>query len=410
MPRGSATPGELAAAEWGARRLREAGAADVRVEPFAYQRSWAARHGAYMAAGLLAAAVGGGTDAANGSREGAGSGRGALRRVRGVGTTSTLRHWAAAALALGSLSGFEDDLSGRRQALARVAPTGVGANAIGRVAARGRSRRTLVLVAHHDTAQTGLAWRHPWLAGVGLRAALARLRGAPAPDSMESFSAGPETGFALVALGALLRRPRLRALGGLLLAAPLALALDVAHGPAVPGASDNATGVAAVLALVEAIGARPFDDVEVIAVLTGCEESGMGGMAAWLRSEGAELDPATTLVLGLDTLGAGEPVVLRAEGPLRAAHYRPRDLDWADRGARRAGVVSPRRFRIGGWTDPILAVHSGLPTISLLSVNGAAFTDYHLPTDTPERVDWGSVGRCLALARGIAEAWAERQQ
>ena len=136
----------------------------------------------------------------------------------------------------------------------------------------------------------------------------------------------------------------------------------------------------------------------------------MGGMAAWLRTGGAALDPATTLVLGLDTLGAGEPVVLRAEGPLRPERYRPADLDWADRGARRAGREPPRRFRIGGWTDPILAVHAGLPTISLLSVRGSMFTNYHQPTDTPDRVDWGSVRACLDLAAGIAVEWAERQQ
>ncbi|HEX8074069.1 MAG TPA: M28 family peptidase, partial [Thermoleophilaceae bacterium] len=277
--------------------------------------------------------------------------------------------------------------------------------AVARVPARGPRRRTLVLMAHHDAAQTGLAWRHPWLGGVGLGAALARLRGAPPPDSMESFSAGPEAGFALAAAGSLTRRPRLRAAGAALLAAPLALALDVARSPTVPGASDNATGVAAVLAMVQRFAANPTEGTEVVAVLTGCEESGMGGMAAWLRSGGASLDPRTTLVLGLDTLGAGEPVVLRAEGPLRPERYREADLDWAGRGAARAGVEPPRRFRIGGWTDPILAVHAGLPTISLLSVRGSMFTNYHQPTDTPDRVDWDSVAACLNLAAGIAEAW-----
>jgi hypothetical protein len=178
----------------------------------------------------------------------------------------------------------------------------------------------------------------------------------------------------------------------------------------VPGASDNATGVAAVLALVERFAAEPLEGAEVLAVLTGCEESGMGGMAAWMRAEGTALDPATTLVLGLDTLGAGEPIVLRAEGPLWPERYRVADLDWADRGARRAGQSPPRRFRIGGWTDPILAVHAGLPTISLLSVRGSMFTNYHVPTDTPERVDWKCVGACFDLAAGIALAWAEQQQ
>ena len=161
------------------------------------------------------------------------------------------------------------------------------------------------------------------------------------------------------------------------------------------------------LALVERFAVQPLDGTDVMAVLTGCEESGMGGMAAWMRAEGSALDLATTLVLGLDTLGAGEPIVLRAEGPVRAERYRDADLDWADRGARRARQDAPRRFRIGGWTDPILAVHAGLPAISLLSVRGSMFTNYHQLTDTPDRVNWDSVDACLSLAAGIAQAWAQ---
>ena len=77
----------------------------------------------------------------------------------------------------------------------------------------------------------------------------------------------------------------------------------------------------------------------------------MGGMAAWLAR--ARLEPATTLVLGLDTLGVG-----RADGC--------------------SGLA-------------------GLPAVSMLSLRSNAFSDYHLPTDTPDRVDWGSVDRCLAI-------------
>jgi Zn-dependent M28 family amino/carboxypeptidase len=255
------------------------------------------------------------------------------------------------------------------------------------VPAGGERRRTLVLVAHHDAAQTGLMWRHPWLAGVQ-----------PSPDVVPSFAAGPELGFVLVALG------RRRA-GAALLVLALYGALDVARSPTVPGASDNATGVAAVLALVERFAREPLDGTEVVAVIPGCEESGMGGMAAWMRSEGGGLDPSSTLVLGLDTLGAGEPVVLAAEGPPRRVRYRAEDLAWADRGADRAGVPHPRRFTIGGWTDPVLALMAGLPAISLLSVSGSGFTNYHLPTDTPERVDWDSVEKCVRLAVGVAEEW-----
>jgi hypothetical protein len=375
MDRGSASPGELASAKWAALRLREAGARGVCRERFRYQRSIAPRSVAHLAAGLVAARIGGG---------------------RG------------AALAAAALASFELDFGGRSQWLRHLAPAGEGANVWGRVPAGGERRRTLVLVAHHDTAHTGLGWRYPALAGVGTRESVASALGLPYDrDKMDSLATGPELAFAAVAAGSLLGSARLRVAGAAVFGFSAALALDVARSPAVPGASDNATGVAAVLALVERFAADPLPGTEVVAVLPGCEEPGMGGMAAWLRGPGRRLDRETTLVLGLDTLGAGEPIVARAEGGLLPWRYRDADLDWADRGAARAGLEAPRRVQLGGWTDPLLAVHAGLPTVSLLSARGSWFTNYHQPTDTPDRVDWDSVGACLRLAGGVAEAWAE---
>ena len=359
MERRSAGAGERASAEWIAERLRNAGAEEVRVEAFRYQHTFGWAHAAHAAAGLAAAAGG------------------------------------ARPLAAAALASFELDYSGRSQWLRRVLPADQGANVTGRVPARGERRRTVALVAHHDAAHTGLMW-HPRLAGIGAgRAARTGMRA--------SFAAPAE---AALALTAITRRPAARALAATALGAMLALSLDVARGATVPGASDNATGVAAVLALVERFAADPLPGTEVVALAPGCEESGMGGMAAWLRAQRRLLDPRSTLVLGLDTLGAGEPVVLSGEGPVWTVHYRPRDLALADRGAARAGVPAPRRFRIGGWTDPVLARLAGLPAVSLLSVRDGGFTNYHLPSDTPDRVDWGSVDACLRIAAGVTEEWA----
>ena len=318
----------------------------MRVEPFAYQSTWALRAVPHFLAGLVGDRL----------------------------------------LALAALISFDLDQRGRAQWLRHVMPRGEGANVVARVPARGHASRTLVLVAHHDAAHTGFMWRHPELTG------LQRSR-----DVVPPFAAGSELGLALVALG-------LRRLGRLQLAVSLLAALDVMRSPTVPGASDNATGVAGVIALVERWLRDPLEGTEVIALFPGCEESGMGGMAAWLRSQ--SLDPARTLVLGLDTLGAGEPAVLAAEGPPLRQRYRAEDLAWADGGAARAGLPAPRRFTVGGWTDPVLALMDGVPAISLVSVRDGGFTNYHLPTDTPDRVDWDSVERCVQLAAAIAEEWS----
>jgi Zn-dependent M28 family amino/carboxypeptidase len=173
----------------------------------------------------------------------------------------------------------------------------------------------------------------------------------------------------------------------------------------VPGANDNATGVAGLLALVAGFARNPLERTDVIAVFTDCEEVGMGGMSAWVKAHRAELDPATTLVVGLDTLGSGEPVVATRESPLLAG-YRAEDLEWADRGALRAAVGRPRRTSLAVGTDPIAARHAGLRAVSILSTDErGGFPNYHVPADTPEHVDWDSVADCTRLAAGVARVW-----
>ncbi len=346
LVRDSAGPGERAAADYVARRLRESGVDDVALETFRYQGTYAWAHALHALAGA----------------------RGGIA-------------------ALAALVSLELEASGRSQWLRRLLPAGEGTNVVARV---GAGDHTVVVVAHTDAARTGLAW-HPLLMEAGAARRLRR-------RSVDPFMAPTGAALALCALP--WRAPRL--LGRALLALSIAADIDIATSPTVPGASDNATGVAAALALA----ADPPPGVELLLVFPGCEESGMGGMASFLRMH--QLDPARTLVLGLDTLGAGTPIVCRAEGTLRAHQYALEDLDLADTGADRAGLPAPERWRIGGWTDPILARFAGLRAISLLSRGPQGmFTNYHRMTDTPERVDWDSVERCVAIARGTTEAFRE---
>jgi hypothetical protein len=368
MVRASASTGERASAEWVAERLREAGAADVRLETFRYQGTYAWAHAAHLAAGVAAARLGG------------------------------LPGAALAGLALASLEG---EASGRRQWLRRLLPAGEGTNVVARIPAAGDARRKLVLVAHHDAARGGLIW-HPRVKRIGAERALRRRAIDPALGPAAAALGAVAAGCVLP--GAAGRA--LRGAGSVLLGVGIAAYADVATSDTVPGATDNATGVAAVLELGRTLAAQPLPGVEVILVFTGCEESGMGGMTAFLA--GAALDPQRTLVLGLDHLGGDVPIVLSAEATLLEHAYRPEDVALAEAGAARAGLEPPERWRLGTWTDPVLARLSGLPAISLLSMGPGYLREQHLPTDVPDRVDWDCVQRCARIAGGIAEEVAAR--
>ena len=369
MTRDSAGPGERAAAAWAQGRLVAAGAREAAVEHYRGRATNSWSFAAHSLAGLAALRLGG---------------------LRG------------GALALGAAASLERDASGRWPWRRRWLGGGTGAGAVGVVPSRGEQRATVVLVAHLDAARTGLAW-HPALAAP---AAARRERSRRADPVMAPQAAG----LLAAALAAPLPRrsaPRrvLAAAAVLLNGAAVALNLDIARSPTVPGANDDATGVAVALDLARALAADPLEHTRVVIALVGSEESGMGGFHAFLESRGAELDPARTLVIGLDTLGCGTPITAWGEGAVLTHRYREADLALADEGAALAGEPPPQRWRIGGWTDPLLALTRGIPALSLLSIGpGGAYTHYHVPSDLPEHVDWDCLCACARIAAGTLRA------
>jgi acetylornithine deacetylase/succinyl-diaminopimelate desuccinylase-like protein len=352
MERGSAAEDKPQVA-WIERRLRDAGAHEVHTEPFRFQRRWIWRYGAHAGAGMGAAALGGPL---------------------------------GAALAAAAVTSVELDVSGRSAWLARLVPAGEGVNVVARIPAAAEPQRTLVFVAHHDAQRAGLMWR--------------------LPRTKRPLAVPAQALFALVAVGCAIGSRILRAAGGVALGALTLLGLDAARGRVVPGANDNASGVAALLALCGAFGRDPLERTDVVAVFTDCEETGLGGIQAWLAVHGSELDRASTLVVNLDTLGSGEPAVVARDGALSAVYSRD-GHDLADRGALRAAVAPPQRIDVVAPTDGSPANHARLNSLSLTSCapDRTLGPHYHQPTDTPANVDWRSVEQCTRLAGGVARVW-----
>ena len=372
MVRSSAGPGEQEAARWAAARHEECGAAGVGLERYTGRttNSWSfAGHSVVALAGQLAGGIGG------------------------------------ALVALASLVSLERDASGRVPWRRRLAGGSEGASAFGRVPASGQRRGAVVIVAHIDAAKTGLAW-NPRVTQLGARRNLARR----AMDPVMGLQAAAIAGSALAALlprGSTLRRLVAFPAAALHLVA-IALNIDIARSPVVPGANDNASGVAAALALASAFAADPPENVDLEIALVGSEEVGMCGFHAWLERRQAALDPATTLVLGLDTVGSGTPILAATEGAVATHRYRQDALELVDEGARLAGEPEPPRWRIGAWTDPLLALLRGYPAASILSIGPGYYPHYHHPSDLPEHVDYGSVAACARIAAGAVEAWDRR--
>ncbi len=99
------------------------------------------------------------------------------------------------------------------------------------------------------------------------------------------------------------------ALPGVLLSATTAgLMADTRLRSIVPGANDDASGVATVLALARELIANPPKNTEVWFLVTGCEEGIEGGIHAFLEQHHTELEGRRPFFLNLEMLGSGRPV------------------------------------------------------------------------------------------------------
>lgn len=180
---------------------------------------------------------------------------------------------------------------------------------------------------------------------------------------------------------------------------------DIARRKPVPGANDNASGVAALLGVARDLAGRRPASLRVVLLCAGSEETMLEGMEAFLRRHREELDPARTIVVCLDQLGWERLLLRESEGVLRRYRTRSVDVDLVLRAARAAGVRVEVAPPFVSPSDGLAARWAGLPTIFLSSAAaGGGYPHYHRPSDVPENVDVGTV---LAARRLCTQLVAE---
>lgn len=366
--RPSASEGERRAAEWIAARMRVHGH-DARVE---VER---AHGGFWWPLGLL-----------NGSVALAGL---AARRSR-----SRRTRILAGALGVGAAAAIWDELGGGRLWFRRAAlPHRDTFNVLAEAGEPGAAE-TVVVVAHHDAAHGGLIF-HP---------ALPKLFAERFPElherSTQTFPIMYATwlGPVAVALGAILGRVSLLRVGSLLSSAAAATMLDIGRSKVVPGANDNLSAVAVLMALARSLGEQPARGVRVLLVSTGSEESFMEGMQGFVRRHRGTLDPARTMVLCLECVGSPTLTLIEAEGMLRMRPYSEAARRQIAEAAETVGVELVRGLRTVLATDALVALRSGYDAATLASIDATKFpANYHWPSDIPENLDWDTIERAFAV-------------
>jgi hypothetical protein len=180
----------------------------------------------------------------------------------------------------------------------------------------------------------------------------------------------------------------------------IALAIDIALSGVVPGAYDNASGVAAALSVAEQLDSDPPENLDVWLVLPGAEECNCEGMTGWVTAHRSELDPETTYFINLDSVSYGDPHYLFSEGALVSYRMDGRLYELCEAIAiadsEDGGRYRARPLRIATHTDALPACARRLRAISILGAeDGVLAPYYHTHADTPERLDEGSMSRAV---------------
>jgi hypothetical protein len=372
------SPGERQAAEWLAARLERVEGVEVALED---EPSWGIFQPTLTglgAAGMLAAAL----------------------VLRGRRTSGAL-------LAAATLAGIVDEAHNGPRILRRlVRRRRTTVNVIARAGER-ESDATLVVLAHHDAPKTGRLFDQT----------LQRRLYERAPRLIERFKTPPPQWWLglsgpLATLAGAVGGRRDAARAGLAIGTiGTALLADMWRSPTVAGANDNLSGVAAQVALAELLVAEPVPGLRVLLVSCGAEETLQDGIRAFIARHREELAPGRTWFANLDTVGSPHLVLLEAEGPVRMEEYAgPWLRDLVAERAAEIGVELWRGYRARASTDSVIPSRAGYPIATFVSMTDwRAPANYHLPSDVPENLDYGTVAGATRLVFALCEALAKRE-
>lgn len=292
----------------------------------------------------------------------------------------------ATILAAPALAAFWGEQTSRWRPLTDRLAGGPSQNVVAVLPSGEQVRRRLVVVAHVDSSRSGLMF-HPKLVKDFRRNALA------------GVAAGISAVLAWL-LPSLFRR-LVAAASAAVLANGLALLVErEIAGRDVQGANDNASGAGVMLALAEALAAEPLAHTEVWFLASGCEESDLVGMSAFVERHQRELEDAW--FLGLDTVAGPETSIRWIVSSSLLETLKP-----DQHLVRIAEEVAAGRpefdARPGSWQsaglDTDVATVRGLRAMSLVALTEEGrLPNWHWPTDIYENLDEGALDRCFGFA------------
>jgi hypothetical protein len=254
--------------------------------------------------------------------------------------------------------------------------------------AKPNAKNRVILMAHHDAGYGGLIYARPRRDRRRRPSPLARLAGpldilfwttiAALVAAVVRLVTGTDASVMTVVQFALI----------VVLAAYVALLIDSALAGVVPGASSNASGVAALIEVAQRLERLPPFHIDVWIVFPGAKEGFGLGIRQWLKAHAEDIDPRYTYFVNVDTVGNGELHHVTGEGfGLMFRHDRRLVRLCESIGSK------PYVWRLG--TDGVIPLMRGFPTITLCSLRNGRIPNFHAKSDTPGHVEPEAVERAV---------------
>ncbi len=187
--------------------------------------------------------------------------------------------------------------------------------------------------------------------------------------------------------------------------------IELETSPVVPGANDDASGVATALALAEELDRKRPRNLDVWVVITGGEECLFEGMRSFLRRHADELKPRSTWIVNIDSVGRGDLRYATGEGLAVGFDFRSRLTQICEAIAEADTNDGENRYRAsaikhGFATDALAARVRKLPATTITCVEPKAVVpaNYHLPSDVPAAIDPDALARAHDFTLAVIHA------
>ncbi len=170
-----------------------------------------------------------------------------------------------------------------------------------------------------------------------------------------------------------------------------------------PGADDNASGVAVMLEIARTLGKKFKPDRTILFVAFTGEENGLIGSKFFLKNRNMLPFKAITADVNLDTVGR-----LEGKKPMIIGGASAKEWKFIFMGIGfTTGIETDMITQDLDASDQISFSREGIPGIQIFS---GPNTDYHKPTDTPDKIDYKGLVKIASVTKEVIVYLSERKK